>query len=140
MDQVAEEIQFEYAQALKKVKLSVDDWWAKISMLRGEREVYGIWPTGPTGHPRVLAVYRTYFLRIEEINDQRLRSMTNKDEPEYEPEYEPWGEEHSPEVSDLVSHADVLIYGVATKYPELKEIVSGFGLNPIGLDEQRRVV
>ena len=60
-------------------------WWE--GLLRGagtdddeaaEKAVRARWPLGPVSHPRVIAVYRQYFLETEAYNDTKRDGDTTR--------------------------------------------------------------
>jgi len=137
MDDRAREIQRDYVAELTAIKPEIDRWWEEVVKRHGQSAVHAIWPTGRTGHPRFLAIFRKYFLQIEEENDRRLLSMRDTD---YEDKPPKWGVDDTEPVQDLIFHFDLLIYDIMTKQPDLKDLVDGLGLNPMGITSDGRVV
>jgi len=61
-------------------------WWERLvsnettmhgSREAGERAVRMRWPLGPTSYPRVIAVFRKYFLAVDELNSTLVEQWEN---------------------------------------------------------------
>lgn len=51
-------------------------WWSKmVSNAENENVIWKRWPTGISGHPRVLAIYRKYYLEIAKVAVQNGNSL-----------------------------------------------------------------
>lgn len=69
----------EYVEALNAAKREADAWWdsavEKETATRGSAEgLLRRWPLGPAAHPRVIAVYREFYMKCEEITEERLET------------------------------------------------------------------
>lgn len=76
MDKRYKEIQARYLAEMRTILPAVMAWW-KAHAVRDPSELVGSvpqndfearWPAGPTAHPRVLHVFRKYFLEIDTLN------------------------------------------------------------------------
>lgn len=66
-----------YVTELEEARIDAMQWWVELIQIEGKRlqdpkkaelAVRRRWPLGPTSHPRVIGVFRKYYLAIEEIN------------------------------------------------------------------------
>ena len=120
MDQVFEQLQSEYIEALGPVVANARRWWdthcpishSEVCRYEAMSPFHRRWATGPAGHPRVIAVFREYYFRIRELNAQ----IANEAPP------------------DLHYHRpmDFLINDLAAIAPELFEVMQGLCYVPIG--------
>ena len=66
-----------YVEELDQARTFALAWWNNLLTMEArsvgeenaEIEVQKRWPFGPTSHPRVLAVYRKYFIACERVNE-----------------------------------------------------------------------
>lgn len=68
-----------YVAALREAKQSAETWWDELldeqskaaeDSRSAEETVRKRWPFGPASHPWVIAVFREYYLRCEELNNE----------------------------------------------------------------------
>ena len=76
-----------YVKALRSARHEALRWWGELlareASARGneaaaEQAIRLRWPLGPTAYPRVIAVYRHYYLAIEDLN----RNLVDDEEGE----------------------------------------------------------
>ena len=68
-----------FVTALRGAKREAEQWWSgaveKETLEQGpESSIDGLqrrWPLGPAAHPRVIAVYREFYLRCEALTEER---------------------------------------------------------------------
>jgi len=138
-----EAIQEEYLAEMEMLRPSIEAWWNELFKGMGKdsdaaRPVWKRWPTGPAGHPRVLAVFRKYYLKVDEINDRNIVEFEGFQEPDdVESMWSGDVEEHSLIVKRQV---DLLVYDIQEKSPGLFEIVRGIVFIPIGLNQHKDTV
>ncbi|TIU61764.1 MAG: hypothetical protein E5W30_07665, partial [Mesorhizobium sp.] len=68
-----EEVQQAYIDELRLLQPELIAWWKNLAGLDKlsdpvPPEIANRWPTGYSGHPRVLAVFRKYYLEIDDLN------------------------------------------------------------------------
>ena len=130
-----EDIQARYIRDLRALRPGLEAWWEKVISARGEEGAWKRWPTGISGHPRVLAVFRQYFLEIEELNDKKTGPPPGPD-PKGE---EMWGHDDESEDIEFEVHVEWLIFNVADEAPDLEDLVNGICFVPIGEDLEGEV-
>jgi hypothetical protein len=72
----------EYVKALRTAKGQADEWWertleieaVKVGTSEAEGRLRLRWPLGPAAHPRIVAVYREFYLRCESITEKLLET------------------------------------------------------------------
>jgi hypothetical protein len=128
----ARELQAGYIAELRKIAPAIDGWWEELN--NGPRAKFAQyrWPTGPAGHPRVLAVFRKYFLLIEEATDE-IRRKPPAPLPE-NPE-EMWGRDSMGESQAVENPTDLLIHDIPTLAPDVKHLALGIVFVPVGMDD-----
>lgn len=125
------DIRDRYIEELRGVLPTLQAWWDKMEADEGE-VVWKRWPTGLAGHPRVLAIFRKYYLEIDAVD--REQSM-----PEEEP-VEKWGIDSMGEEMGSVRPANVLLFDLPSFAPDLTDVTEGICFLPIALDEKEEVV
>lgn len=133
----ARELQSGYIAELRAVAPAIDGWWEELN--NGPRAKFAQyrWPTGPAGHPRVLAIFRKYFLLIEQENEE-LRRKPLAAWPEDTKEM--WGKASMGGERQIENPADLLIHDIPTLAPDVGHLALGIVFVPIGLDEEEEFV
>lgn len=73
------DIMSRYVADLAAAHDEVTTWWARLlqdaspagDAAAAEKAVRARWPLGPVSHPRIVAVYRQYFLETEAYNEAK---------------------------------------------------------------------
>ncbi|MBZ9921859.1 hypothetical protein LB579_29650 [Mesorhizobium sp. BR1-1-7] len=125
------DIRNRYIEELRRVLPTLQAWWDKMEADEGE-VVWKRWPTGLAGHPRVLAIFRKYYLQIDDMN--REQSM-----PEEEPA-EKWGIDSMGEEMGFLRPANVLLFDLPSFASDLTDVTEGICFLPIALNEKDEVV
>jgi hypothetical protein len=138
-----EEIQQAYIHELRLLQPELMEWWKTLAGIKklGDpvpAEVSNRWPTGYSGHPRVLAVFRNYYLEIDDLNHDALQAA-GEPPPEKPPE-ELWGTNDNGEPVDYRRPVDLLILDIKTKAPDLDKLVAGIVYIPVGLNQFEEAV
>jgi hypothetical protein len=101
----------QYVEELAKAKKFADGWWRRllaaeaasgVSKSEAEERVRERWPMGPTGHPRVIAIYRKYFIACEQLNEVVAAEFERRQEADDEAG-DGWGEETNDTPDDNAS-------------------------------------
>ena len=130
--QTHDELRSAYLDDLRAVRQEVLDWWdTLLSREPGDSEaayasVRRRWPAGPASHPRVIAVYRKYYLACEALNarlEQARRAVSSE---------AGWGEDDE-EAGSSIDPADLLLELDAID-PDLHTFISALVFSPIGTD------
>lgn len=130
----AHELQARYITELRAIAPPIDAWWQNLNS--DPRAKYR-WPTGPGGHPRVLAVFRKYFLLIEELNEE-LRCRPLGSPPENREETR--GQQSPGESQQIEKPVDLLINDIPNLAPDVGHLALGIAFVPIGLNEKKEFV
>jgi hypothetical protein len=138
-----EEIQQAYIDELRLLQPQLMEWWMKLAGIKklGDpvpAEISNRWPTGYSGHPRVLAVFRNYYLEIDDLNHDALQ--TAEQPPAEKPPEELWGTNDNGEPIDYRRPVDLLILDIKTKAPDLHKLVAGIVYIPVGLNQFEEAV
>jgi hypothetical protein len=131
MAETIEKIQSNYIRELQSLLPTLEAWWNQLLERDGDH-AWGRWPTGYSGHPRVLSVFRRYYFEIEALNEERASSWTEDDEKVESEEF--WGEEDDSDDFEFENQAEWLIINIPDEAPDLEELVNGLCFVPIGME------
>jgi hypothetical protein len=137
MAELIDDIQSRYIAELRSVLPSLEAWWGELVEKLGDH-AWKTWPTGYSGHPRVLAIFRKYYFEIEALNEERADAWQDKEE-EIDPE-ELWGEDVDPDDLEFENHAEWLIFNIIDEAPDLETLVNGLCYVPIGMEPDEEPV
>jgi hypothetical protein len=140
MDSRLDEIQQAYIADLRAVMPDLESWWARnveVDVRKGHPSGIRIgfdlrWPADLAGHPRVLAIFRKYFLEVEKLNAESYDKVISDDDSESE---SLWGDGSEPEAIAQVLPSDLLIHDLEDDAPDLFEVMSGLVFVPICDDD-----
>jgi hypothetical protein len=132
-----DDIQARYISELRATAPSIRDWWADLLASEGEERAWKRWPTGLSGHPRILAIFRKYYFEIEEYNLHAQERLSS--DPERTGEAM-WGEDDEDEDLEYESHAERLIHNVLDDAPDLEDVVDGICFVPVGMEPNEEPV
>jgi hypothetical protein len=126
-----------YIADLRVVRDEVLAWWQGLleaaavdgDLGAAERAVRPRWPAGPVSHPRVIAVYRYYFLLIDALNDRLEASREELPEDDRD---RGWGDEDEEKEDGILEPRFILLDNLESKDPEIAEFMSRFVFSPIG--------
>ncbi|MDX8455591.1 hypothetical protein RFM98_22925 [Mesorhizobium sp. VK9D] len=122
-------------------------WWSELiaremqagrPKVEAERMCRMRWPMGAASHPRIIEVYRRYFLKIGEINEEFL-SQQIVDSGFNDPELWYIGPEDEDDEGDsnaLIQPAVLLLEGLGRRDMELRDFMLHFVFLPIGMDSE----
>jgi len=140
----------DYIDELNEAHAAVMAWWRDLlereleiagDVVAAERSVLARWPMGPVSHPRIIAVYRKYYLLCDKINmEVRKRwehQRHNKHTSTEADEEKAWGVEKREEEEGICPPQIVLFDWLGIKHDELATFMSGLvfasiGTNPDG--------
>jgi hypothetical protein len=125
-----ETIQSRYIAEMKALLPHLEDWWSGVVAAYGDA-AWKRWPTGYSGHPRVLAVFRKYYFQIEAVNNEAIERSAGDDTQT--PDEALWGEEDDANDFAVEDQADWLIFSILDEAPELEDLVNGLCFVPIGM-------
>jgi hypothetical protein len=139
MHDAFKQLQVEYIDALRPVIADTLRWWnAHCPYPHTEPRAYDEmhpfhrrWIAGPAAHPRVIAVFREYFFRVQELNDRARAAPPGADDV---PKEELWGQDAAPAWVPLERPIDLLVNDLAGLAPDLHEVMQGLVFIPIGMD------
>lgn len=130
------EIQTRYIEDVRTVLPNVLDWWyaqaqSDASNIRTADTANSFekrWPAGPGSHPRILAVFRQYFLEVDDLNLEH-EAQPEKPAPPHE---DLWGVDELEEGRPFVRPVDLLINDIEALDPELFGVLQGIVFIPVG--------
>lgn len=136
MDSRFTEILDRYLAEMRAIRPAVLAWWnthaeravEELEMSTARNDFERRWPAGPTAHPRVLEVFRRYFLEIDNLN---LEIETENKEKLSTSEHD-WGSE-ADEEDPFQLPIDLLVDDLRTTAPDVYQLVKGMVFVPIGL-------
>jgi hypothetical protein len=138
-----DELQDAYIAELRALLPELFTWWKRIAGVDRmddpvPEEVALRWPTGISGHPRVLEVFQRYFLELDDLNEAALEQARELHEARKreEPDEEAWGVDDLPIPTGVRKPVDVLINEIEAKAPDLAKLVFGIIMIPVGLDPE----
>jgi hypothetical protein len=136
----SEDIFKAYISDLRAAQAEVMQWWSDLMANAGaaadyagaERAVRRRWPAGPVSHPRVLAVYRHYYLILDALNDRIIdQPAAASEEPDDE---DNWGEHDAAGEVSLVDPRITLLDNLEPVDPQLAQFMKYLVFSPIGAD------
>ncbi|TIM32612.1 MAG: hypothetical protein E5Y63_01895 [Mesorhizobium sp.] len=132
------EIQEAYVAELRRVAPYLNVWWRHLFEGENDEEnVWRRWPTGPSGHPRVIAIFRKYYFKIEELNENVRKNFSGDSVQDLETM---WGRDDFGDAPQFFRHADRLIGDIGTIAPDLAELVNGLCFLPIAVNQSEELV
>ncbi|MCO5066550.1 MAG: hypothetical protein M9924_19390 [Rhizobiaceae bacterium] len=135
MDQRYEDIQARYLAEMRQILPEITAWW-KANAIRDPSDITTKpandferrWPAGPTAHPRVLHIFRKYFLEIDALNvENETREPSSATASE-----EDWGTDEDEE-ADFQLPIDLLVDDLPDVAPDVYGLVKAMVFVPIGL-------
>jgi hypothetical protein len=139
MDKRYKGLQERYLAEMRTILPTVMAWWkanavrdpAELKTSTPQNEFEARWPAGPTAHPRVLHVFRKYFLEIDALN---LDNESRRTSDRVAAKDSDWGKDEDPEEVDFQLPIDLLVDDLPTVAPDVYELVKGLVFVPIGLN------
>ena len=138
MSDAYEDIQNRYLGELREVMPKVTEWWnqnahrqfAELKRSSAQNDFEARWLAGPVGHPRILHVFRKYFLETELLNSENDDLSEGKKRGQVEGD---WGVEAERSDVPFYLPIDLLVYDLETLAPELFEVMSCLVFVPAGM-------
>jgi hypothetical protein len=116
----------EYEQEVLALIPILEEWWSEIAEVRrGKTDRDDRWPLGFSGHPRFIAIFRRYALRILELNEQ----LGAEDGASAE---ELWHRGEEDQEDRSVRPRSMLIDDFLERHPEHREQFRMFTFIPLG--------
>lgn len=132
-----DEIQAAYVEEMRALQPELLKWWCALADISdpnqpAPRDVSLRWPTGISGHPRAIEVFRRYFLEIEAANDVAFNAVAGA--PTGVPQVA-WGTEGAHPRAQMRRAADILIADIEFIAPDLAKFAEGIVFVPVGLNQ-----
>jgi hypothetical protein len=136
-------LQDEYLAALRPAVDEALRWWGahcpySHTEPRSYDEMHPFhrrWMAGPASHPRVIAVFREYYFRVQALNDSAdAADARAAEQGGAAGEEERWGSDDPPASVPMERPIDVLVNDLSTLAPEMHEVMQGLQYVPIGMD------
>jgi hypothetical protein len=135
-----------YVADLLEAKQAAEKWWESLMATESQRcgsmdaavqVVRPRWPLKAVSHPYIIAVYRKYYLEIEQITGNILKKWNFKKSQATAPENAGWGveDEDEGEAEDIYQPIQILWDDLQRQNPDLAEFLEPLLLvEPIGMD------
>lgn len=142
----------EYIAELRTAKAAAENWWEQVVAAEsertgtrdsGEHAVRLRWPLGPTSYPRVIAVFRKYYLAVDSVNQDLEEELDNELKLEGSPlDDSLWGkrDEEEEDFDRLEYPRTVLFERLEEVDTVLARFMDSLVFIPVGLDPDGRVV
>ncbi|TPM05440.1 hypothetical protein FJ960_13685 [Mesorhizobium sp. B2-3-11] len=142
-----DEILARYVKDLAEARAHALAWWSELvarEILAGRSKADAEhlcrmrWPMGAASHPRIIEVYRRYFLEVGEVNEEFL-SHEIVDSGFNDPALWDIGPEDEDGVGDgnaVIQPAALLLEGLGRRDMELHNFMLHFIFLPIGMDSE----
>lgn len=137
------DIQDSYIAELRALQPELMQWWKRIAGIEKindppDPEVANRWPTAFSGHPRVVATFRKYFMQIDDLNYENEMAYVDARPPD-DPEVL-WGNEEASPPYPFMRPVDLLIYEIKDLAPDIHKMVAGIVFVPVGLNQHDEAV
>ncbi len=137
MDQRYAEVQARYLAEMRVILPAVISWWsanairdpADLEASLPQNDFETRWPAGPTAHPRVLHVFRKYFLEVDTLN---LENESHDSDAANALKESDWGGDEDEEL-DFRLPIDLLVDDLPDAAPDVYMLVKGMVFVPVGL-------
>ena len=138
-----EDIQQAYIDELRALQPELIAWWKRLTGINelGDpvpQDIANRWPTAYSGHPRMLAVFRRYYLEIDDLNYEGLEKA--KEPVPEKSNDELWGTNDNGEPVAYRRPVDLLILEIGPKAPDIHKLVAGIVFVPVGLNQYDEAV
>lgn len=135
-----DDIQNAYIAELDAAMSMLTDWWDRAGENSDIERKTGLprnrrWPTGKAGHPRVIAIFRKYFLQVDELNDWNQIAFDAFDSTATEDDL--WSGSVDEAVLFHRNPRDLLIFDLRDIRHDLFEIMQGMVFVPVGLNHNK---
>jgi hypothetical protein len=143
MYETFEQLQSEYIAALRALAPEILAWWSANCPYSWTEPVpyeamsdfHRRWAVGPAAHPRIIALFRQYFIAADELNDRFAEERGGEEDDDVEV----WGQDVHPEPIKAARPIDLLVNDLANIAPDLHEIMQGMLFVPVGMDPDGEV-
>jgi hypothetical protein len=132
------EIQKNYVAELRALQPELIEWWKRVAGIEKINDLPNAeaavrWPTAFSGHPRAIAVFRKYFMQVDDLNyenEENFAEPPPSDDPE-----SLWGTEVTSPKLPFVRPVDLLINDIKDVAPDIYKMVAGIVFVPVGLNQ-----
>ncbi|WP_163863465.1 hypothetical protein [Myxococcus eversor] len=131
----------DYLEELRPARDEAVQWWDSLIQSAGTdpksayTQVRLRWPAGPASYPRIIAIYRKYYLACAVLNEEREAARGSSSRPSAG-----WGEDdEDDDVPAFVPPVRLLIDGISPVDPELGDFMEALVFSPMGLDVDERL-
>jgi hypothetical protein len=146
-----EQVFKEYVAELRAAREEALRWWEPLlerekarvgDAAAAEKSLRLRWPAGPTAYPRVIAVFRKYFLACSAINDEFWESHEPKLRNGSPLDHSLWGTEdaETEEESSIEQPRVILLERLKYVDESLADFMDRLVFIPIGADRDGRLV
>jgi len=148
----------DYVTELDRARTFTEAWWQRLldqelagghTPEQAEEAVRRRWPMGPTSHPRVLAVYRRFYIACEGLNEEVMAAQARRTREAEERGHAGWGVEDPPDAAASdddgwgdewqVDPPGLLVDALFGRRDDLGEFMARMVFAPIGEEDGRSV-
>jgi hypothetical protein len=135
MDPRYGELQERYIGEMRRILPDLFAWWDGRSSGRFDEpnDFDRRWPAGLVAHPRVLDVFRRYFLLVERINIENERPP---EDPRSALDEASWGQDPPADRRNYTRPIDLLVNDLEDEAEDVWEVVQGIVFIPVGVDPE----
>lgn len=135
------DLQTRYIAELDDAMPDVRAWWARLvdaEPAAGRPLLAKRWPTGPAGHPRLIAIYRAYHLAVADLNE--ANAVAAEEQAPDPTEEQLWAGAVRDPVTFHHKPQALLIEDLADRRRDLHQIMQGLVFIPVGLNHHGDLV
>lgn len=138
MDDTFDSLQSAYIDELRALKPELYQWWMQLTGITQMNEAppeefETTWPVKISGHPRLLEVFRRYYMKIEDLNDDRFEAAAARAENPADPS--DWMEQTDPPSVGYANPVDLLVWDLQDLAPDVFKMAAGVVFVPVGLNQ-----
>jgi hypothetical protein len=125
-----------YLAEMRAIRPSIIAWWdahavrpvEELEFSSAQNDFERRWPAGPTAHPRVIEIFRRYFLEIDHLNLE-IEAQDDEGRTAVESDWGLGADEDDPFQLPI----DLLVDDLQSTAPDVYQLVKGMVFVPIGL-------
>lgn len=138
MSNTFQELQKCYIDELRELKPMLFEWWIELTGIEAINDpppqVFNEnWPFKLSGHPRLLEIFRRYYMKIEDLNDRGYNDATERSENRDQPF--DWMEQVEPPSLGTANPIDLLVWDLQDVAPDIFKLAAGVVYVPVGLNQ-----
>ena len=138
MPDTFDSLQADYIEEVRALKPVLFEWWINLTGIEAINDrpppiFEENWPFKISGHPRLLEVFRRYYMKIEDLNDRAAVGAVDRSENRKPPS--DWMEEVDPPTLEQADPIDLLVWDIQEAAPDIFKLAAGVVYVPVGLNQ-----